>query len=236
MRAGRYNAGVVRVVLLLCCLTGASQDPFVRGVVQVSELDERPRIVEKRVPFGSVNSGFHSVSGLRVEFIIERDGSVQYVRPVGDGGTIVQLNEIRILLQQWAFTPGKKGGVPVRTLATLATSAASWTVDGVMDDFGAGATRIGEPGLVAPRVKKDVKPVYPADLVSAGIDGSVEIEVVVQPSGRVARARVISSTSDRFERNALDCARRWQFEPGLRGGAAVPVLASIVLEFRFRNR
>lgn len=254
----RRQPGIVAAVLvgLTAALTSspvsAQGDPFTDGVVKSADLDVKPKVVEKRVPSSAAIAGSVPAGSFIVEFIVERNGTVEHARPVGELGPYAEpLERARVLLRRWSFIPGSKGALPMRTLATLEVSfepmtigrrggpggasprmTEQWSVDGVDDDFGAGAARQGDPGFVWPRVKRDVKPVYPRGVPSDTSAGTVELELVVLPTGRVGAARVTSSTDPQFEANALTAGRQWEFEPGQRQGQPAPVVVKLVLEFR----
>jgi TonB family protein len=224
-------------------------DPFVDGVIPAADLDVRPKVIEKRLPADQSVETPGRV--FQIEFIIEADGKVRYARDRAGTQTSDPARARTLsLLRRWVFTPGTKGGAPARTLAILTTSFETkrtgsrglasgqprlyetWTVEGADDDFGAGAAKFGEAGVVWPRPRKQTPPLYPDELKRERRSGSVELEVIVLPTGRVGAARVLSSTDERFETNALKCVRQWEFEPGLKAGQPTLILATIVIDFR----
>ena len=64
------------------------------------------------------------------------------------------------------------------------------------------------------------QPPYPAPMIRGNYEGVVEVEVFVQPDGRVADARIVKSSGfDAFDRATLDEARRrWRLLPASRDG------------------
>jgi len=76
-------------------------------------------------------------------------------------------------------------------------------------------------------------PAYPQLLRSAGIQGRVDVEFVVDTAGHVEprSLRVLHSTNRLFDQPALDAAKTWVFRPGRIGG--VPVLARVWLPVNF---
>lgn len=57
-------------------------------------------------------------------------------------------------------------------------------------------------------------PVYPILAQRHGVEGWVRMELTVDPSGKVARARVVESQPQQvFDRAAVRAARQWRFEP-----------------------
>ncbi len=71
---------------------------------------------------------------------------------------------------------------------------------------------------------------YPPDALAAGITGAVLAEIVVDPSGHVADARVVRSIP-LLDEAALQAVRRWEFEPTVVNGQAVPVRMTVTVNF-----
>ena len=74
-------------------------------------------------------------------------------------------------------------------------------------------------------------PNYTADGTTGAARGAVEVEVVVDASGRVAHARVVTRLAEAFDRAALEATRRWRFRPAQRAGK--PVTSLIGLRYMF---
>jgi len=83
-----------------------------------------------------------------------------------------------------------------------------------------------------PAVRMQASPEYPFEMRHQGIDGTVEVEFVVDTDGRVCGARVVSATNRAFEEPALKAVARWRFEPGLVNGRKVKFRMSVPLVFR----
>ena len=75
-----------------------------------------------------------------------------------------------------------------------------------------------------------VEPEYPDMARSAGFDGVVRLEVVVDRDGAVRSARV-QDPGSLFDEAALKAARAWRFRPA--GVNGHPVTAKVGLTFRF---
>jgi TonB family protein len=105
-----------------------------------------------------------------------------------------------------------------------------------VQEFEAGAYRDGAPGVVPPRVRREVRPIYTSAALRAKLQGIVGIDVVVMPDGTVDRARVVDSLDPALglDAAAMTAARRWTFEPGsgTLNDQAVPVIVRLKLEFR----
>jgi protein TonB len=82
-----------------------------------------------------------------------------------------------------------------------------------------------------PRVIKQTRPVYPQDAFIKKIEGVVEVEILIDASGRVSRARVMRSVP-MLEQAAIDCVKQWVFAPAVKGGRPVPTTAVAPVTFR----
>lgn len=82
------------------------------------------------------------------------------------------------------------------------------------------------------------QPPYPAPMIRANAEGVVEVEVFVQPDGRVSDARIVKSSGfEAFDRATLEEARRhWRLLPATRDGVPYPQWARQRVVFRLVNR
>ena len=78
---------------------------------------------------------------------------------------------------------------------------------------------------------KTVTPEYPSIARQAGIEGMVQVQVLVGTDGKVKKARVVKSDNPIFEPNALKAAMEWVFTPALQ--QKKPVEVPVVIPFRF---
>ena len=67
----------------------------------------------------------------------------------------------------------------------------------------------------------------------AKIQGKVKLEIVVQPDGTVGEARVVRSLDRKYglDDSAVKSLKDYRFFPGMKDGAAVPVLVSMEVAF-----
>jgi TonB family protein len=102
-------------------------------------------------------------------------------------------------------------------------------------DFAWGnAVPIGTPRLVAPVSIEQIKPTYTPPAMRARISGTVDVDILIDLQGKVARARIAKSLDDRFglDENALFAARQWTFTPGQMGGQPTFVIARVTLLYQ----
>jgi len=100
-----------------------------------------------------------------------------------------------------------------------------------------------EPRQAMVAVRQDpahplTQPPYPAPMIRGNNEGVVELEVFVQPDGRVSDARIVKSSGfEAFDRATLDEARRrWRLLPATRDGVPYPQWARQRVVFRLVNR
>lgn len=98
--------------------------------------------------------------------------------------------------------------------------------------------RAGDPknpsDLVMPILLRHVEPTYTPAALSAFIEGSVDVELTVEPNGTVGDVRVIRSLDKArgLDDEATKAAKLWLFRPGrLSGGTTVPVRLTVTLLF-----
>jgi periplasmic protein TonB len=97
--------------------------------------------------------------------------------------------------------------------------------------FGGGVYKIG--GRVsAPSVLFKVEPEYSEEARKAKWQGTVVLSVIVDEMGRPSHVSVQRSLGLGLDQKAMDAVSQWRFKPGLKDGKAVPVIATIEVNFR----
>ncbi|HJQ68067.1 MAG TPA: energy transducer TonB [Blastocatellia bacterium] len=77
-------------------------------------------------------------------------------------------------------------------------------------------------------------PVYPRMAIQIKVEGSVAVEVVISPEGRVEVARAISG-HPMLKPAAEEAARQWRFQPTLLNGVPVRVTGIITFVFKLNQ-
>jgi TonB family protein len=92
-----------------------------------------------------------------------------------------------------------------------------------------------EAGVTPPRVLQQVKAQYTESAMRARIEGSVLLEAVVETDGHVGAIHIARSLDalNGLDEQAVRALEQWTFTPGMKDGAAVPVLISVQLSFAF---
>jgi TonB family protein len=93
-----------------------------------------------------------------------------------------------------------------------------------------------QPGVTAPRLVKETKPGYTAEALHARIEGIVKLEAVVRADGKVGNVKITQSLDKEFglDDRAIATIKKWEFEPGRKGGKAVPVRVEIEISFTLK--
>jgi len=96
--------------------------------------------------------------------------------------------------------------------------------------------RQSDPGVVAPVLSKDVKPVYTKEAMDAAVQGTVELEAVVLVDGSVGDITVTRSLDQKYglDQQAVLAMKQWVFEPGKKDGKAVPVVVTVEMTFTLK--
>lgn len=95
-----------------------------------------------------------------------------------------------------------------------------------------GPVRVGGD-IRPPRRIHDVRPDYPRIALQARVQGTVELDAVIDTNGRVTQVTVLSG-HPLLTDAAADAVRHWRFTPTLLNGRPVPVIMSVKVEFRLQ--
>jgi protein TonB len=77
---------------------------------------------------------------------------------------------------------------------------------------------------------RNVKPIYPAIALAAGIEGEVVLQAEIGKDGRIENLRAVSG-NPLLIRAALDAVQQWRYRPYLLNGGPVEVETQITVRF-----
>jgi len=97
--------------------------------------------------------------------------------------------------------------------------------------FGGGAFKVGG-GVTAPTLLYKVEPEYSEEARKAKYQGTVVLNVIVDPSGKATDLKVTKSLGLGLDEKAIEAVKKWKFKPGYKDGKPVAVVASIEVNFR----
>lgn len=87
-----------------------------------------------------------------------------------------------------------------------------------------------------PVVLSEVKPDYTPEAKKQGIQGIVELSVVVGDDGTVGEVKVTRSLDDKYglDEQAVIAMKKWRFRPGTKDGKPVAVQVTVEMSFKLR--
>jgi len=117
----------------------------------------------------------------------------------------------------------------------MGTGEGSGLGPGTGGGFGGGAYRPGN-GVENPIRIREVKPQYTPEAMRAKIQGTVELEAIISPEGRVTEVRVIRSLDKVFglDQKAREAVLATPFVPCKKSGTPVACLVVFELQFTLR--
>lgn len=83
-----------------------------------------------------------------------------------------------------------------------------------------------------PRVKKEIKALYPEEAKQARIDGSVVLDVIIGKEGKVQDVTLVRGPGHGLNESALNALKQFEFAPALQG--ATPVAVKIRYTYKFK--
>jgi periplasmic protein TonB len=96
---------------------------------------------------------------------------------------------------------------------------------------GGGVFRVGG-GVSQPSVIFKVDPEYSEEARKAKYSGTVMLAVIVDVEGHARDIHVVKSLGMGLDEKAIEAVEKWKFKPGMKGGQAVNVRATIEVNFR----
>lgn len=94
--------------------------------------------------------------------------------------------------------------------------------------------KLGDDGVRAPVVVKEVKPKYTESAMRRRVEGTVELDLVVRTDGTVDDLSITRSLDVELDEEAVAATRQWRFRPGTKNGDPVSVKVSIELTFKVK--
>ncbi len=127
--------------------------------------------------------------------------------------------------------PGSGGGIGYGPGGGVGSGRGPGYGPGSGGNMGGGAYRIGG-GVSAPSVIFKVEPEYSEEARKAKFQGTVILFVVVDEHGNPRDLKVIRPLGLGLDQKAIEAVEKWKFNPGKKDGKAVPVQATIEVNFR----
>jgi len=126
--------------------------------------------------------------------------------------------------------PGRRLEIPSNLAATSGQPVTDVQVDNDKDRiFQAGEDITPPKGLYTPDAP------YTEEARRRGIEGKVELEIVVERSGNVSDVTVSQSLDPGLDASAVKTVRNWRFAPATRDGHPVRVAVHVEVNFKLRE-
>ena len=95
--------------------------------------------------------------------------------------------------------------------------------------------RVGQDGVKAPVLTREVKPIYTASAKERKVQGRVALKAIVQADGTVADdVKIATSLDPDLDQAAITAVKQWRFDPGTKDGKAVPVEVDVEMTFTIK--
>ena len=127
--------------------------------------------------------------------------------------------------------PGFGGGMGSGSGGGLGSGKGNGFGPGEGGGIGGGVYRVGG-GVSQPAVIFKVDPEYSEEARKAKYSGTVMLAVIVDAEGKARDIHVVKSLGMGLDEKAIEAVEKWKFRPGMKGGQAVNVRATIEVNFR----
>jgi protein TonB len=155
---------------------------------------------------------------------------------VGGGGRKAIPNTVKAVTTQSAKTQVSAEGQSESTTTqeTASESSAEETTTGASGEDGMGSGEAVGWNQVTrlPRVAKEVKATYPEEAKQARIDGPVNLEILIDRTGKVRDVKMLNGPGYGLNESAIEAVKQFEFQPALRGSDSVAV--KIRYTYRFK--
>lgn len=94
-----------------------------------------------------------------------------------------------------------------------------------------GAYKVGN-GVTPPKVLHKVDPKYTQEDKDAKISGTVLLQMIVTTEGKADHIKVVQPLTPGLDQKAIEALQQWEFQPGAKDGHAVPVWATVEVNFK----
>jgi TonB family protein len=83
----------------------------------------------------------------------------------------------------------------------------------------------------APKLIRKVQPIYPSLATTNRVEGDVQVEALIDPTGKVTSTKAISGPM-LLRRAAMDAVQQWRYSPALLDGKPISVQYKVTVSFR----
>jgi TonB family protein len=126
---------------------------------------------------------------------------------------------------------GVEGGVVGGVEGGVLGGVVGGVLGGVVGEVEAPVRAIGD--IKAPRLIKEVKPIYPEIARQARVEGVVILEATTDIYGRVQHVKVLKSIP-LLDQSAIDAVRQWVYEPMIINDRPRGVIFTVIVPFKLK--
>jgi protein TonB len=126
---------------------------------------------------------------------------------------------------------GSGGGIGSGNGGGIGSGSGAGLGPGSGGGFGGGAFRVGG-GVSQPVVIFKVDPEYSEEARKSKTSGTVLLSLVVDVDGKAKQIKVTRGVGLGLDEKAIEAVQKWKFTPGKKNGTAVPVYATVEVNFR----
>ncbi|HSU04805.1 MAG TPA: TonB family protein, partial [Acetobacteraceae bacterium] len=211
--------------------------PAVAQAVAIPTVDTPP-ILRKVMPeYPPEVRAIRLSADMRMAIVIGRDGHVTDARVITGHPRLVE--SAIATVKQWVFAPVMQNGVPIVVRTNVIVPYRLDGSDGPMPSMQAQSANAEPKPAVPQRIRvggnvqrakltSSVDPVYPQAARDAGIEGNVELGVVISKEGRVSSTSVVDG-HPLLAAAAEEAVMRWVYAPTLLNGDPVEVVTTVTV-------
>ncbi|MGH9410083.1 MAG: energy transducer TonB [Vicinamibacterales bacterium] len=129
--------------------------------------------------------------------------------------------------------PGAGEGIGGGQGTGIGDGAGPGVSDGSDDGAGGGPYHAGSD-VSPPSIVREVKPDYTEEGRRRGLEGEVNVEVIVRRDGSVGAVKLLDGLGAGLDQRAIEAVRQWRFAPAQRHGLPVDVVVDIAVGFHLR--
>lgn len=180
-----------------------------------------------------------------VGFTVELDGRVSSATAVRSSNPEFGRAAVEGV-RKWQFEPAARDGRKPALRLEVPIMFSAYASD---SDKNGASRMFGRTTTTTPKLRADMRPIYPTSMRMAGVEGTVTVGFVVKKDGSVVEAKVTKVTvepalkGDRlreaqleFGAAALSAVTQWRFYPGLNYGEPVDTQMQVPVVFNLKGK
>lgn len=162
--------------------------------------------------------------------------------PPGNYSVETQVPGFAPFRMDFALTAGATARIPVRLtvghvgeqITVVAAGSPKPQTFAAVAPAGPGPIRVGG-NVQSANLLQQVRPLYPAALQAAGVEGTVLLEAVISKTGEPITLTPQNTAVDpAFVSAAMDAVRQWRYQPAMLNGQPIEIITTITVDFKLQ--